>query len=329
MDVPNLFSYATSERSQDAFICWLLSWADPDVEEHNPALHATAQDFVDALVRPHGYDDTVPVSSINVDTQDKGIDVVAIINNEIALIIEDKVHASTHSNQLERYKTALAKKYGDLDLCPVYFKTGEQSHYRNVREAGYSLFLREDFLTVLDDGARRDPESDIFENYHRHLKDLDRRINSFANDPVGEWSRAGWKGFYQVLRDELGSGHWGYVPNQQGGFLGYYWHYRQVDGCEVYLQLEQETLCFKVKVQNESDYSRLRNQWHSRVVEASEHHPIDVVKPGRFGYGEHMTVAIYPDDYRTTDEGEVIDIQSTVERLKQAESLVEEVSSME
>jgi ribosomal protein S2 len=64
-------------------------------------------------------------------------------------------------------------------------------------------------------------------------------------------------------------------------------------------------------------------------VEASEHHPIDVMKPGRFGHGEHMTVAIYPDDYRTTDEAEVIDIQSTVERLKQAESLVEEVSSME
>ena len=26
---PNLFKYATSELSQDAFICWLLEWAKP------------------------------------------------------------------------------------------------------------------------------------------------------------------------------------------------------------------------------------------------------------------------------------------------------------
>jgi hypothetical protein len=24
---PNIFKYATSELSQDAFICWLLAWA--------------------------------------------------------------------------------------------------------------------------------------------------------------------------------------------------------------------------------------------------------------------------------------------------------------
>nr|WP_260390277.1 hypothetical protein [Ornithobacterium rhinotracheale] len=25
---PNLFQYATSELSQDAFLCWLIAWAD-------------------------------------------------------------------------------------------------------------------------------------------------------------------------------------------------------------------------------------------------------------------------------------------------------------
>lgn len=30
MTNPNLFKFATSELSQDAFICWLLSWAEKD-----------------------------------------------------------------------------------------------------------------------------------------------------------------------------------------------------------------------------------------------------------------------------------------------------------
>jgi len=29
---PNLFRFATSELSQDAFICWLASWADPGIQ---------------------------------------------------------------------------------------------------------------------------------------------------------------------------------------------------------------------------------------------------------------------------------------------------------
>ncbi len=34
---PNLFSYATSELSQDAFICWSLEWASPVNAEKDQA----------------------------------------------------------------------------------------------------------------------------------------------------------------------------------------------------------------------------------------------------------------------------------------------------
>jgi hypothetical protein len=40
MAAPNLFHYATSELSQDAFICWLLDWANPDNKEKDEALCA-------------------------------------------------------------------------------------------------------------------------------------------------------------------------------------------------------------------------------------------------------------------------------------------------
>ena len=43
---PNLFHYATSELSQDAFICWLAAWADPKFKEVDPRLYEVAQSFV-------------------------------------------------------------------------------------------------------------------------------------------------------------------------------------------------------------------------------------------------------------------------------------------
>jgi hypothetical protein len=52
MQPPNLFDFATSELSQDAFICWLASWADPSYRDDDEALHATA--FLDRLLETGG-----------------------------------------------------------------------------------------------------------------------------------------------------------------------------------------------------------------------------------------------------------------------------------
>ena len=39
MAKPNLFTYATSELSQDAMICWLLAWADPNNSSNMQMYH--------------------------------------------------------------------------------------------------------------------------------------------------------------------------------------------------------------------------------------------------------------------------------------------------
>ena len=39
---PNLFTYATAELLQDAFLCWLLAWADPSYRATDPTLHGVA-----------------------------------------------------------------------------------------------------------------------------------------------------------------------------------------------------------------------------------------------------------------------------------------------
>ena len=47
---PNLFNYATSELSQDAFLAWLIQWADKDNKKNDSYLNACAVSFVQELL---------------------------------------------------------------------------------------------------------------------------------------------------------------------------------------------------------------------------------------------------------------------------------------
>lgn len=43
---PNLFNYGTSELCQDAFICWLLEWAEPHYREEDLLLNKISNDLI-------------------------------------------------------------------------------------------------------------------------------------------------------------------------------------------------------------------------------------------------------------------------------------------
>lgn len=320
MPVPNLFEFAPSELSQDAFLCWLLSWARPEMKEENKALHETGRDFAHTLADLHDFSpgDLSPIEEVR--RQYKQADVVATFGDTIALLIEDKIGAKAHSGQLGRYRSALQEEFEVV--LPVFLKTGDQSDYEHAREEGYEPFLREDFLEVLQRGADRDVESDIFRDYHHYLRSIQEKVKSFEDKPVDQWPRAAWKGFYQVLQEQTGEGNWSYVPNESGGFLAFYWHSFDSDGCRQYLQLQEEKFCFKIAVDEESRYRELREKWHKRVVEASKKSSIQARKPSHFGYGEHMTVAILPDGYVMDDEDGLVDVEETVARLREAEDIL-------
>ena len=99
---PNVFSYVTSELSQDAMLCCLLAWADDGHREAGPALHDLGREFVSSLLRRRM--DAVPerFETVRVETQYGGIDVLCTVNERIALLIEDKVSTVAHSDQLAR-----------------------------------------------------------------------------------------------------------------------------------------------------------------------------------------------------------------------------------
>ena len=116
----NIFSFATNELSQDAFICWCLNWINMPVRDDNESGRQFGTRFLSRLLNG-GYD----VSSVNriyIFRQLLNIDVLVLVPAlQVALIIEDKTSSQEHGNQINRYKYLLSKtfesnQYNGLDI---------------------------------------------------------------------------------------------------------------------------------------------------------------------------------------------------------------------
>ena len=123
MERNNIFNFATSELSQDAFICWLCNWVnfdDNDLSEDEKKLKALATDFIEKMSGEKLGD-----RKVNIKRQYQKIDVLLEIQNktefitkeneknpvvDIYVIIEDKVGTGLHSNQQKTYRNLILKK---------------------------------------------------------------------------------------------------------------------------------------------------------------------------------------------------------------------------
>lgn len=325
MNKPNLFSFATSELSQDAFICWLLSWAAPEFKEVDHSLHECALALIHSFFSMHGKEAPESIHKVEVRKQDKQIDVLCIVNEMYPILIEDKTGTKNHSGQLVRYLEEIkGRNYDEMNLLPIYFKTHDQSDYTEVIKNGFQPFLRNDFLKVLNQYAGT---NEILLDYRHHLQTIEDQVQSYKSLPANEWNWHSWIGFYLELQKKLQSGQWDYVANPTGGFLGFWWNFLGDENCEQYLQLEQEKLCFKIWVKNESERGSLRSNWHQILMEKSDEFGLKISKPNRFGSGQYMTVCIFSGEYRVFETG-IINMTATLECIRKSDALLCSVASL-
>lgn len=202
----NIFSFATGELSQDAFICWCLNWIN---EPDTVATHRYRQLGLDLLAKlidkPSNCD---KLSKVDIKSIDKvilvqqvlNIDVLAIIPQyKLAIIIEDKTSTSEHGNQISFYTDSLKSVFNskkpwnaysklekafksaelniecanlsDYHIHTVYFKTGYYFDYDwqvAHSESVHNYLTGPMFLDILKN--YNDCESDILKNYCEHLK---------------------------------------------------------------------------------------------------------------------------------------------------------------
>ena len=80
---PNLFSIATKELSQDAFITWLLQWADDSYLSENEGLCKSGKEFVKKLLSFKYKIETKDIKKVNAGRQWANIDIWAEIRPRI------------------------------------------------------------------------------------------------------------------------------------------------------------------------------------------------------------------------------------------------------
>ena len=139
----NIFNFATSELSQDAFIAWALNWIN---EDKSLPLYEMAADLLKAM----GETDDSIRGGIEIRTQLKRIDIlVTVKSSNRAIIIEDKTYTSEHDNQIARYRDEITKLPTDVkteldiddkvEIRTVYFKTGFMYDYDKQVQADVKI----------------------------------------------------------------------------------------------------------------------------------------------------------------------------------------------
>lgn len=172
----NIFNYATSELSQDAFICWLVSW----VNGTNRELKALALDFIKTLLEMHAieFPNVENLEKVEIQKQYLNIDVLLRLyfrNDRIVqIIIEDKTNTSFHDNQLRVYMDRIEnKKIENIQTIGIYYKTGFvfDDEKSDVEKNGYTVFTKDRMYQVIKRHMSH-IQSEILYNYFEYLESL-------------------------------------------------------------------------------------------------------------------------------------------------------------
>ncbi|WP_342148000.1 PD-(D/E)XK nuclease family protein [Methylorubrum sp. SB2] len=326
---PNLFKFATKELSQDAFFCWLLAWADSSFATADAALHGIGRGFVDMLLCEH----TLAMDGrthVLVHRQYKYVDILVEVGDDLILLIEDKVHAGIHGNQLTRYRDRITEAFPGRRIAPVFLKTGDQARYDVVEAAGFKRVGRDRLLKFLRQACAGSSHP-ILHDFLAVLEELDAAVQAFRSVPPAAWEGASpWIGLYISLQTVFADLNWQYTPNPSGGFLAAWWHGRSWTNpatgrtYDVYLQIEQGPLCFKIAVEDGPDKVGPRDAWRSTLTAAAQRTG-QTIQPLHRKPGTWMTVArLDQSDWMQLGLDGLFDPDATVLRLRAAMDLVNE-----
>lgn len=247
MERNNIFNFATSELSQDAFICWLCNWVnfdDNDLSEDEKKLKELATDFIEKMSGEKLGD-----RKVNIKRQYQKIDVLLEIQNktefiekipvvDMYVIIEDKVGTGLHSNQQKTYRDIISEKNKEdngnkAEIKVVYYKIYDEDNMERLKEDGIDIiFQRKDMLALLEK-YKNSFNNILVEDYYNYLNNIEKDVNSYIDKKLEDWNSNCYIGFFKELKKEESclehadgrkkDCSWGYVNNSSGGFMGMWW----------------------------------------------------------------------------------------------------------
>jgi len=321
-NAPNLFSFATSELSQDAMFAWLLQWSDDAYLSSDKEMCQLGKRFMSLMTHIPAED----IHNVKVGRQMKNIDIWAEVNDDTLLVIEDKTGTTVHDNQLRRYKEIVEKDYKDkmenLRFAYVKIENEPRSLEEFIEEEGYDTIYRGQLLDVFNSYTGEHP---IVRDYREHLQSIEDKTNAYQTLPVSQWKGGYvWQGFFKQLEKTIDFvDEWGYVDNKSNGFMGLWTIWQGNQEALIYLQFENSKLCVKLNCKQPGNESTLRKKYHLKLMQKFAEAGVRIRKPERFGKGEHMTIGVV--DSEEVFPGDICDFDKLSSKLKILNELIIEI----
>ena len=351
----NLFDYATSELSQDAFICWLCNWInfeESDLNQDERNLKKLATEFIENMLEGKKIDG----KKVKILKQYNKIDVLLKIENkktneiETYIIIEDKIGTGLHNDQIEEYKKKIEEENKDKNnnegkIITVYYKIWDQCNIKEIGEKVVDKVYDRRRILELFENYHNKTQNRIFSDYYDYLKKIEEEIKSYKQKNLKEWNHRCYIGFFKYLQDEKkdlieGGCGWGYVP--KGDFMGFWWFPLNEGKLKnlvndhrnenVYLQIEQHgvediiAVKYSVTKKYEENKELQAEEFKDKVEKASERRKIiykklkeklgDSFNKKNFQRGKYMTVGYLTYDSKEDCEDKIKILQNTLKELE-------------
>lgn len=343
MKTPNLFDHATKELSQDAMLCWLLSWAGVNGSKvlrtsSASGLRDTGIDFLKLLIPDLK---SRSASSVEIQRQLKHIDILAVIDREHALVIEDKIWGIPQNNQLQNYQDCITEisNVGGLDRPPIphnnvhflYIKTGNLSLFEEcaVENQGYRVIDRRAILNILENYSGRNA---ILLDFRAKLQQWEDETQSFRrwtnhdeNEPLS------LHGFFRYIEDHFLSkdnvSDWIPLGNLYGQGVGLWCEDYAAPEFQIWIEIKKISIRFKgarTKV-SQNGMERGMNKWSQAFSDDSN----DLLKrPKLFAptRSKPMCVAEWRDWIAFKRNG-TVDLPGSLDNIARARSIFQRTVS--
>lgn len=336
---PNLFSVATSELSQDAFLTWFMLWADPSYRSLNPYLHEQARRFISWLHERAGV--ALPhYSSVSLKRQFKRVDVFVTLGVKDGpdhhLLLEDKTFTRDSKNQISRYLKAIQDEGIKGRVIPIYLKSWLEEP-RKVPEALAQIYLL-DLASFVQEIDLKQANSEILSNWCEHILARQNSTERFKELCINEWEWDQWHGFFNALSHHpsilLLEPGFGYVPNQSGGFIGCWmgWEeHPEVD--QTYLQIDAYPekfvrLTFRLGAKSGTKVTMAQAKGMFNVMSSlSPKYGLSVKPSGRFQPGKSSCFAILEGHVFAPRFEDMADMNHAVDTVLKSHALLKECSA--
>lgn len=155
----NIFHFATKELSQDAFLCWIFRHADDEIESSTRTISRKLLDLMVHSYRKLNSDELVvePWDNyiLTIEQQVEDIDILLTFTSKITekkfqILIEDKTWSEeSRYHQIEHYLAKLKVKNSEMEVIPVFLKTGYVSS-KKLSELNNRNIVTVTYLDIYD-----------------------------------------------------------------------------------------------------------------------------------------------------------------------------------